>query len=72
MRHPVKLPVNLRISVMYVQLHYRHFQRALMKTEQPTRLQIISVALILYVCQMEVLKWATLLWEDQKWPISSL
>jgi hypothetical protein len=38
-----------------------------MKTEQPTHQQIISVALILYVSQIEVLKWATLLGEDQKW-----
>jgi hypothetical protein len=42
------------------------------KTEQPTCQQAISVAIILYVCRREVLRWATLLGEDFRWPISYL
>jgi len=42
------------------------------KTEQPTCQQANSVAIILYVCQREVLRWATLLGEDFRWPISYL
>jgi hypothetical protein len=43
-----------------------------MKIQQLTWQQTISVALVLYVSQREVLKWATLLGEDFKWRISLL
>jgi hypothetical protein len=41
-----------------------------MKIQQLTCQQTLSVALVLYVCQREVLKWATLLGEHFKWAIS--